>query len=156
MAALEPAEPESEVAQAEHNAGGSDIDAEGEDDMELDYSAAQTPAAENIGGDEPSESEMSNDQGEGFDEGEGEDAESDEEDFVGAVKVPHGQDAESEDDAVDEEGSPLNEDSADEAEDRDTDRSSNSAESVVAEEWEGGSEGADDGDAEVANRNNCM
>ena len=156
MAALEPAQLESEVAQVEYNVGESDVDAEGEDDMELDYSAAQTPAAGNIGGDELSESDISDDQGEGLDEGEEGGAEGDEEDFVGAVKVPTSHNVDSEEDAIDEEGSALNEDSADEDEDDDTDKSSSSAESVVAGEWEGGSEGADDGEAEVANRNNCM
>ena len=156
MAALGPAQLESEVAQVEYNDGESDVDAEGEDDMDVDYSATQAPVVENTGGEEPSESDISDDQGEGLDGREEEGANGDEEDFVGAVKVPTGQDVDSEEDAIDEEGSELNEESVDEDEDDDTEKSSSSAESVVAGEWEGGSEGADDGEAEVANRNNCM
>ncbi|MCJ1474236.1 hypothetical protein MMC13_002894 [Lambiella insularis] len=142
----------------DYDVGGSDIDAEGEDDIEVDYSTAHTPVVE-IADEEPSESGGEADEDEG-DESHGElgvgDDEEEGEEFVGAVKVPDGQADNSDEDAAVEDGSDVNDDSAGDEDDDDSGKSSTSAESIAVEEWEGGSEGAEEVEAEVANRNNCI
>lgn len=153
MAAVAPAQLESRQEPVEYDVGESDIDAEGEEDVEIDYSMAHTPAVENVAEDGHSDSNEAEEQGEPNDDGEGEE---DEEDFVGAVKIPNGHAIDSDEEVVDDDGSEANEDSVDEEEDDDSDKSSSSAESVAVEEWEGGSDGGEEGEAEVANRNNCM
>ena len=153
MAAVAPAQLESRQNPVEYDMGESDIDAEGEEDVEIDYSMAHTPAVENVAEDGHTDSDEPEEQGQANEDGE---EEEDEEDFVGAVKIPNGHAIESDDEAVDEDGSEADEDSVDEDDDDDSDKSSSSAESVAVEEWEGGSDGGEEGEAEVANRNNCM
>ncbi|MCJ1391091.1 hypothetical protein MMC18_003953 [Xylographa bjoerkii] len=158
MAALGPASLDTGREQPEFDMEGSDIDAEGEDDIEVDYSIGHTPLVENAE-QSLSDSDAQGDQDDGDVLGHAdEDAENDEdeEDFVGAVKIPDGQTGDSDEDAIVEDGSDANEDSADEEDDDDSDKSSSSAESIAVAEWEGGSEGPEEVEAEVANRNNCI
>jgi hypothetical protein len=153
MAAVAPAQMESRQEPVEYDVGASDVDAEGEEDVEIDYSMAHTPAVEIAAEGEQSDSDEPEEQGEPNDDGE---EEEDEEDFVGAVKIPNGHAIDSDEEAGDEDGSEVNEDSVDEEDDDNSDKSSSSAESVAVEEWEGGSDGGEEAEAEVANRNNCM
>ena len=171
MAAVVPHTAENGVEPTEYDTGGSDLDAEGEDDVEIDYSIAHPPAVapaeegEMLDG-EGQEQQIEDDarEAEVDDQDDDDEDEEDEEDFVGAVKLPNGRTGESdEEEAILEEVSEMGEASIengdeeeDEEEDNDSDKSSSSEESVAAEEWEGGSDGADEGEAEVANRNNCM
>jgi histone acetyltransferase SAS3 len=131
-----------------------DMDAEGEDDVEIYHSSVNTPLVEGAGEDEQSESDESDKNSEANDEADGEE---DEEDFVGAVKIPNGRTGDSDEDEVDDDddGSEAHDGGSGE-EDDDSDKSSDSAESVAVEEWEGASEGAETAEAEVANRNNCV
>ena len=163
---------ENGVESTEYDTGGSDLDAEGEDDVEIDYVIVHTPAVapteegEMLDG-EDQEQQIEEDarEAEADDQDdEEEDEDEDEEDFVGAVKLPNGRTGESdEEEAVLDDVSEIGEASIandneeeDDEEDNESDKSSSSEESVAAEEWEGGSDGADEGEAEVANRNNCM
>lgn len=162
MAALEPVQFDNEMELPVYGDGASELDAEGEQDIELDYSLAPTPAAGNTdGGDLSTVDAHDVDEGEDEEEDEeeeddGEDeVEEDEEDFVGAVKIPHGHGVESDDDAIVEDASDANEVESNDDEEEDSDKSSSSAGSVAAE-WEDGSDGAEEAEAEVANRNNCM
>ena len=160
MAALGPAPLDADGEQPEFEVEGSDIDAEGEDDIEVDYGTSHTPAVQHAEENSfVSDTQGDEDDGNAVDD-EDRDAEDDEdedeEDFVGAVKIPDGQMGDSDEDAIVEDGSDVNEDSVDEEDDDNSDKSSSSAESVAVAEWEGGSEGAEEIEAEVANRNNCM
>ena len=158
MAALGPASLNTGGEQPEFDVEGSDIDAEGEDDIEVDYSIGHTPGVE-----KPEES-LSDSDSEGDpddvdvvgDVDEDAEEDEDEEDFVGAVKFPDGQMDDSDEDVALDDGPDANDDSADEEDNDNSDKSSSSAESVAVAEWEGGSEGAEEVEAEVANRNNCM
>ena len=175
MGVVVPPAAENGAEPTEYDTGGSDLDAEGEDDVEIDYSIAHTPAVgptdeEEMLDGEGQEQQIAEDAREAEaddqedEDQEAEDEEEDEEDFVGAVKLPNGRTGESdEEEAILEDVSEMGEASIenddeeeDEEEDNDSDKSSSSEESVAAEEWEGGSDGADEGEAEVANRNNCM
>ncbi|MCJ1280847.1 hypothetical protein MMC26_000164 [Xylographa opegraphella] len=158
MAALGPASMNTGGEQPEFDLEGSDIDAEGEDDIEVDYSMVHTPIVEKAE-ESLSDSDAQGDQDDGDLVGDrDEDAEDDEDeaDFVGAVKIPDGHMGDSDEDVVLEDGSDANDDSVDEEDDDNSDKSSSSAESVAIAEWEGGSEGAEEVEAEVANRNNCI
>ncbi|MCJ1259955.1 hypothetical protein MMC24_007794 [Lignoscripta atroalba] len=151
MAAVGPAQLDGGMETIDYDMAGSDLDAEGEDDLEVDYNMTDAPASEPADVVEDSDSVVDND--EVGEDDEDEDAEDDEEDeVVGAVKLPNGHEAESDEDAIVGDGS----DASSVAEDDDSDKSSSEAESAVAEEWEGGSEGPDEAEAEVATRNNCM
>lgn len=153
MAAVAPVQLESRQEPVEFDVGGSDVDAEGEEDVEIDYSMAHTPAVENVAEEEHSNSDGPEDQAGPNDNDE---EEEDEEEFVGAVKIPNGHAVDSDEEAGDEDGSEVNEDSVDEDDDDDSEKGSSSAESVAVEEWEGGTDGGEEAETEVANRNNCM
>ena len=143
MAAVAPAQLSNPVKALGYNLAGEDADAEGED--EEDY---QTSAQ--------AEDRMSIDSAFNANEGKDEGNESDEDDAaVGAVKIPKKRARiDSDEDAVEEDQS-EDQDSSGEDED-DSEKGSSDAESVVAGDWEGGSEGADNDETETANRNNCV
>jgi histone acetyltransferase SAS3 len=141
-----------------YDMNGSDVDAEGEDDVELDYSIAATPTAD--AADEEGFTDDEDASGEELDaERDGlEDEDDNEEDFVGAVKLPDGQ-GDSDEDAMAEDEEDGIEASEDEEEDDDDafTKNSESAESAAAEQqWEGESDGGEDVQSEVATRNNCV
>jgi hypothetical protein len=71
-----------------------------------------------------------------------------------AAKFSNGKSQRDDDAAAEEELSNAEMSSAEEK--HDSDKSFSDADSVIAEEWEGGSQAADAVELEVANRNNCM
>ena len=143
MAAVAPAQMSNPMKGLGYNLAGDDIDADGEDEEDYQISTR-------------AEDRMSVDGAYDAAEGEDEGHESDGIDAaVGAVKIPRKRaHIDSDEDAVEEDHSEDQVSSGEEEED--SDKGSSDAESVVAGEWEGGSDGADDGETETANRNNCM
>ena len=139
---------ESGLDSAQYDMTGSDIDAEGEDDIELDYPPTDTHMSEPADVVDPSDSLSDH----GDEEDDEDEEDEDEDENVGAVKVPNGHEVESDEDAVIEDG--TGESSI--TDDDESDKSSSEAESAAGEEWEGGSEGPEDAEGEVATRNNCM
>ena len=143
---------EGAVEDVEYYSAGSDVDAEGEDDIPVDYIEVPNIADEIIkNGDDqeqdPNEDEMDDDDEEDEDEDLG----------VGAVKLPNGHMVDSDEDAIVEDASDADDSIAEEEEeDDDSDKNSSDAESAAGEEWEGGSDEGEEAEAEVANRNNCV
>ena len=152
MAVVGPAQLNTTTENIEYDMTGSDVDAEGEDDPELEYPITDVPASEPIDAMEESDSAAEGDEVGADDEDEEEDNSENEDEAVGAVKIPNGREVESDDDAMVEDG--LEESSA--ADEDDSEKNSSDAESAAAEDWEGGSEGPENAEAEVATRNNCM
>lgn len=144
MAAVAPAQLERAMDDVAYDAAGSDIDAEGEDDPEVDYDVSHG-AVEELSEDaegsdiEPLAEEPENDE-----------EDDDEEHGVGAVKIPKGETLDSDEDAVID----ISETSVDV--DDEPNKSSSEAESANGAEWEGDSEGGEEAEGEVANRNNCV
>ena len=134
-----------------YDAVGSDMDAEG-DEESTDDVVAETPMAGANEEDDEDEEEDSDPNVE-LDSDEEEEEEVDEKPQVrSSVRTrKRAKDVESD---AEESVSDAEESSA--AEDDDSDRASSDAESVVAEQWEAGSEGASGASVEVANRNNCV
>ncbi|KAI9872533.1 MAG: hypothetical protein M1830_001511 [Pleopsidium flavum] len=146
VAAVEGAQLDSRSEQLEYSMVDSDLDAEGEDDPEMDYPVqdVKTNTVED-------DLEMSDA------DAEGEEVDDDEDDGegVGAVKIPAGQaDLESEEEVEPDDAASEEEDS--DVEEEDSDKDSSDAESGVEEDWEAASEGAEEGEVEVLNRNNCI
>lgn len=147
MAAVAPAHLESRIVNIEYDIVNNEVDAEGEEDHEVDFTMGDALTSElqdqveGSDGDTDSGSEVEMDHLE------------DEDDPEEMVKVASRR-KDSDDEVVEED---LSEAEASSVEnDHDTDKSSSDEESAVAEEWEGGSEGADNASVEVANRNNCV
>lgn len=147
MAAVAPAQLESRTVNIEYDIINSEMDAEGEEDPEVDFTMGDAPTSElqdQVGGsngdtDSGSEVEMDNLE--------------DEDDPEPTVRVASRR-KESDDEVIEEDLSEVEASSVEN--EHDTDKSSSDEESAVAEEWEGGSEGADNASVEVANRNNCV
>lgn len=151
MAAAAPAQLQTRLDDTGYELAGSDVDAEGEDDPEIDFDMGDLPGGEPADGDAVSDADA---EGEEVDE-DSDDAENDG-DLVGAVKQPNGLAGhDSDEEAIADDDSSVEASSVAEEED-DSDKSSSDDESVAAEEWEGGSEVVEDAEVEVATRNNCM
>lgn len=148
VAAVEPTQLNSGNEELGYNMADSDLDAEGEDDPEINYPVQEV---------RPNTTEDDFELSEADAEGEELDDEEDDGTGVGAVKIPDdraelGSDEEVElDDAASEE-----EDSAVEEEEDASEKDSSEAESDVEDGWEAVSEGAEEASVEVSNRNNCM
>ncbi|KAL9015799.1 MAG: hypothetical protein Q9185_006813, partial [Variospora sp. 1 TL-2023] len=129
---------------------GSDVDAEGEEDIEADYEDAVQPSEAVTQADksyEDAQMESEEDEEDGDSEATS--------DVVQGVKKAGGRRARDSDNdvAMDD----ASEGGTGTAEDEDeSDKSSSDAESAAAGEWEGGSDGGEDASVEVANRNNCI
>lgn len=176
MAAIAPARREAALDRADYAMEGSDVDAEGEEDVEIDYAIASVPdAVKNV----PNTTRASRrrqtkgDEDEGEEKGEDEavegskkedelsdangvDGEEDEEgddehEAVGAVKLPEGVELNSDGEQI--ENGESDED-GNNSEDEGSDDQHSSANSNAVEEWADASTGEGEGD--VANRNNCM
>lgn len=126
------------------------IDAEGEEDTEIDYAMSDAPHID--AGDDAEASDAAPS------------AESEEEDMDTAeeeerpkrsfrASKPRKR-ADSDEDVAVEDASDGDESSA--GEENNSDKDSSDAESAAAEKWEDGSDSGDDGEVEVATRNNCM
>lgn len=151
MAVAAPAQLQTRLDDTGYELTGSDVDAEGEDDLEIDFDMGDAPAGEPAEGGAVSDVDA---EGEEMDEV-SDDTEDDGE-AVGAVKLPNGHaDQDSDEEAIADDDSSVEASSAAEDED-DSDKSSSDDESVAAEEWEDGSEVVEDAEVEVATRNNCM
>ncbi|SLM35959.1 histone acetyltransferase [Lasallia pustulata] len=151
MAAAAPAQLQTRLDDTGYELAGSDVDAEGEDDPEIDFDMGDLPGGEPADGDAVSDADA---EGEEVDE-DSDDAENDG-DLVGAVKQPNGLAGhDSDEEAIADDDSSVEASSVAEEED-DSDKSSSDDESVAAEEWEGGSEVVEDAEVEVATRNNCI
>lgn len=151
MAVAAPAQLQTRLDDTGYELAGSDIDAEGEDDPEIDFDMGDNPADEHGDGDAVSDADA-----EGEEVDENSDDVEDEGEVVGAVKLPNGHATQdSDEEAIADDGSSVEASSAAEEED-DSDKSSSDDESVAAEEWEDRSEVVEDGEVEVATRNNCM
>ena len=140
----------------EYNMADSDVDAEGEEDADGDFEIADEIQPVGVN----SQTAGSDDYAQGESEEEN-DAESDaEEDTVVPVKRSNGRRARKSDDdeAVVEDDVEARASSVGEDYDEEdtSDKSSSDDESAAAQEWEAGSDGGEDGSAEVANRNNCV
>ena len=137
----------------DYNMDGSDVDAEGEEDEEYELANEGDLPGAFAGEEDANESDV--DPGDA--EGEQEEDEESGDDFVGAVKVPRSRKSESDEDVVFDDGSDADgkDSSAEEEEDDDSDKSSSDEDSPVEEQWEGNSQ-AEEIEAEVATRNNCM
>lgn len=134
-----------------HSTAGSDMDAEGDEDMEEEEHTEATPGAE-VADEDAEGSDVS------VEAGSEEDESGDEDDdvFEAVVQKPRrpvrmvDSDAESvEDGSDDQESSPVDDDA-------ESDKDSSDEESVAAEPWEAGSEGAEEASVQLENRNNCM
>ena len=147
MAAVAPAQLESRTVNIEYEIVNGEVDAEGEEDLEIDFT---------IGDDAPMSESQDQAEGSDRDTDSGSEEEmdnlDDEDDPEEIVKVASRR-KESDDEVVEEDLSEVEASSVEN--DHDTDKSSSDEESAVAE-WEGGSEGADNASVEVANRNNCV
>ena len=149
MAAVGSTQLEGALDNVEYDMGGSDVDAEGEDDPEVDDSAVPVVAHDSSGDDNISDAVSDIDEMDLENEDDHED-----EAGVGAVKLPNGHLEDSDEDAVVDDVSDAEDSSV--AADDDSGKSSSDAESAAGDEWEGGSDGGEEGEAEVANRNNCV
>lgn len=145
MAAVASAPLERAMDDIEYDVAGSDVDAEGEDDPEVDYDMSRAVADELSEDAEGSDIELT------AEEPENDDEEDEEEHGVGAVKIPKGEMLDSDEDVIIDDISETSADIDDEP-----NKSSSEAESANGAEWEGESEGGEEAEAEVANRNNCM
>lgn len=151
MAAVAPARLETHTANIPYNTDSGDIDAEGEDDPEVEFGLMVAPQSENGDDAEVSDGAPSEDS-----EAVEDDDEEEEEDKVPAPSVKKSKGkrrAKSEEDEVEE----ADEDEESSAADEDGSENNDSdGESIVAGDWEAGSEESEDGEVEVANRNKCM
>ncbi|KAL9115620.1 MAG: hypothetical protein Q9187_007225, partial [Circinaria calcarea] len=144
MAAVAPAQLERAMDDVAYDAAGSDVDAEGEDDPEVYYDVSRGVVEELSEDAEGSDIEPI------AEEPENDEEDDDEEHGVGAVKIPKGETLDSDEDAVID----ISETSIDV--DDEPNKSSSEAESANGAEWEGDSEGGEEAEGEVANRNNCV
>lgn len=134
--------------QPDYSMVDSDLDAEGEDDPEINYPVQKV---------QPNTVEDDFELSEADAEAEELDDEEDEGERVGAVKIPQGRAELGSDEEVElDDVASEEEDSAVEEEAEDSEKDSSEAESDVEEGWEAASEGAEEASVEVSNRNNCM
>ncbi|KAL8961525.1 MAG: hypothetical protein Q9193_001934 [Seirophora villosa] len=130
---------------------GSDVDAEGEEDVEADFEDAAQPSEAVTQGDKSDEDAQMESEEEEEEDGDDEAAS----DLMQSVKKTSGRRArDSDNDAAMDDASEAESGSAEDEDE--SDKSSSDAESAAAGEWEGGSDGGEDASVEVANRNNCM
>ncbi|KAI4185913.1 MAG: hypothetical protein LQ348_004297 [Seirophora lacunosa] len=130
---------------------GSDVDAEGEEDVEADFEDAAQPSEAVTQGDKSDEDAQMESEEEEEDDGDDEAAS----DVIQSVKKTSSRRArDSDNDAAMDDASEAESGSAEDEDE--SDKSSSDAESAAAGEWEGGSDGGEDASVEVANRNNCM
>lgn len=132
----------------------SDLDAEGEEEIDVDFDAERGESAaeaSDVDADGEPEDDVLDDPDA---EGEDEDAEGEEEDqddvepgYHGAVKVPDIESVAS--DAAGEDHSDEDHSASDNSDD-------SSSESGAENEWEAGSAGVESGEIDIAARNNCM
>ncbi|MCJ1444580.1 MAG: hypothetical protein MMC23_005082 [Stictis urceolatum] len=180
MAAVAPAQLGSRLENNDTAMDGSDVDAEGEEDVDMEYNAVAAGVTEPISnskngndqgdednedddqdqseaeGQEPNKSELSDAVGEEDDDAEGDDDDDDDE-VVGAVKIPQGQNLDS-DTESDEEAESSEEEAARRRKKHsgsdDSEESDSEAESEAVEDWEDASAG--EGETDIAARNNCI
>ncbi len=152
MAAVAPARLEAHPTDRPYAIDSGDMDAEGEEDPDMDFAMDEAPLQS-----KPAEETEVSDgaPAESSEEDEDGDEEDDEEELSApSVKLDKGKRRAMSDEDVVENAEEVEESSA--AEDEGSDKESTDAESAVAEDWEAGSEEGEDGEVEVANRNNCM
>lgn len=153
MAAVALARLEAHPTNIPYAVDNEDMDAEGEEDPDVDFAMSEAPLPnEPVEETEVSDGVLAEASGE---EEDGDEEDDDHEFSVPSVKPDKGkQRANSEVDMI-ENADEVEESSAAEEEEG-SDKESTDAESAVAEDWEAGSEEGEDGEVEVANRNNCM
>lgn len=144
MAALAPAPLMAHPVSVDYNPTSDDMDAEGEDDPEVEISMGNAIAGQIRDKIEEPDQLVRNSENNRKPE-----------EYVDEEEKTSQRHVESDEDVVEDDLSKADESSAEE--DKDFDKGSSDSESAVAQEWDGGSEGGDD-DAEVgvANRNNCV
>ena len=151
MAAVAPARLEAHPADIPYTMDSGDMDAEGEDDPEMDFAMGNAQHSELVKEAEASDGAPSEDS----EVVEDEDDEDDEDEVPArSMKRDKGkQRAQSDEDVVEDidEGEESSAAEEDGSEKDDTD-----GESAVAEDWEADSEEGEDAEVEVANRNKCM
>ncbi|KAL8825543.1 MAG: hypothetical protein Q9170_007754, partial [Blastenia crenularia] len=130
---------------------GSDADAEGDEDAEGDYEIeAEAQPSEAVTQADKSDEDAQVDSEEDEDDASVEASED-------TVTRTRARNRRAHDRNKDVELSEASEDQVSSIEDEDeSDKGSSDGESAVAPEWEGGSDGGEDGSVEVANRNNCI
>lgn len=149
MAAVAPARIEAHPSETAYPMDDGDLDAEGEEDSGNEYPIGTEP-----------QSDAAVEDAEVSDGAPSEESEQEEEDDTEDEaprkhrKLSKGKKRAISDDEV-VEGAEEDEDSSAADEDG-SDKESSDAESAAVEEWEGGSEGGEDADVGIANRNNCM
>lgn len=146
MAAVAPAQLEPRTVNIEYGIVHNEVDAEGGEDVGVDFTMGNAPTIELQ--DQVEGSDGDTDSGSEVEMGNLED----EDDLEEIVKVASRR-KESDDEVNEEDLSEVEASSVEN--DHDTDKSSSDEESAVPE-WEGASEGADNVSVEVANRNNCV
>ncbi len=151
MAAVAPARLEAHPTDRPYAIDSGDMDAEGEEDPDVAFALGedlvQNKAVE--------EAEVSDGApAEASDEEDGNEEDDEDEVSAPSAKLDKGKRRANSDMDVVEDAEEVEESSA--AEEDNSDKESTDAESAVAEDWEAGSEEGDDGEVEVANRNNCM
>ncbi|KAL8829904.1 MAG: hypothetical protein Q9191_001747 [Dirinaria sp. TL-2023a] len=150
MAAVAPARIEAHTSETAYPMDDGDLDAEGEEDPGIGYQIGTEP-----------QSDAAAEDAEVSDGAPSEESEQEEEDDTDEDEAPQRQRklskakkrVVSDDEVV--EGAEEDEDSS-AAEEDGSDKESSDAESAAAEEWEGGSEGGEDAEVGIANRNNCI
>jgi len=133
---------------------GSDIDAEGEEDFDVTYEAADDAEPKN---NPENEARYSEPNGE-LEDGEEEDAEgeSDEDEFVGAVKIRQGKGGDDDEDPDVQDTSDVEEASFAEGDSDKADSESSSSASGEEQAWEDASAGGEEAETDIATRNNCV
>ena len=135
---------------ADYIMAGNDMDVDREGEAEIGYAMRDVTLNEA----EEESNSSGRDAGVGSEDDEDQDMEPEDDDDE-VVKLQNGQlDVETDEDAIVENMSEVESSAAEEEEADDSEKDSSDAESAVAEEWEGGS--AEDGEVEVATRNNCV
>ena len=154
MAAVAPGEAtqlENRGEYAEYDMNDSDLDAEGEDDPEVNYAAQEAKV-----NDEVDDLDMSDADAEGEEVDDDEDDAEDDVEEVGAVKMPLDQDELESADGNEPDDAALEDDDSDAEDEEESDKESSEAESGVEKDWEAVSEGVEEAEVEVSSRNNCM
>lgn len=143
MATLAPAPLMARPVSVDYNPISDDMDAEGEDDPEVEISMGKAVAGQIQDKIEEPDQLVKNRENNQKAEEHVEDAEKSSQRHVESEEV------------IEDDLSKADESSAEE--DRDFDKGSSGSESAVLQEWDGGSDGGDDdAEVEVANRNNCV
>lgn len=148
-AVIVPARLEAHTTDPPYNRDDGELDAEGEDDPDIEY-----PTQEKAQSEVAEDAEISDAVPREVTEEEEEDASEEVEKPRPSRRLSKGkQRATSDDEAV---VSAEEEAESSAAEEEGSDKESSDAESAAVADWEGGSEGGEDAEVEVANRNNCM